>query len=548
MKEKDQIPLLQVNNLGLSFVNKKSTQEKVVLKDLSFRLYKGEVLGIVGESGVGKSITALTIMGLANDLGAKIYSGEVIYSPDGITQQSILSLDKKEINFLRRKHISMIFQEPLMSVNENMKCGKQLMEILSLNDKRNYREKKKTIIDYLEKVGITEVDRIYDSYPFEISGGQLQRVIIVMAICNRPHLIIADEPTTSLDVLVQKTILNLLIEIKNELDISILYISHDISVIQSIADRIIVLNEDGVVERGNVHDIIHHPKMEYTQTLIKHYNTVNTAVNTEIDVSQNNKNPLLVVKGVTKTYIQKRYWSQLPKSIKVGIKDISFELYKGEILGLAGESGSGKSTLAKVITQLIKLDEGEILFEGISLTDTKENINELRRKIQIVFQDPYSSLNPRMTVGKMIKDVLSAHHKFTSQVLKEKANQLLSQTGLPESFMDRYPHQLSGGQRQRVAIARALAINPEILICDEPVSALDVSIRDQMIQLLLKLNKTIGLTILFISHDLSLIRKIAERLIILKDGNIVESGFTENIFQSPKSQYTKDLLDAIPLI
>lgn len=532
--------ILSVKNLNVSISN------SPILKNISFTLKKNEILGLVGESGSGKSITAFSIINFFNT-SEVLLEGDIFFN-----NKKINSLSNKSLEKIRGSQISMIFQEPMSSLNPSMKCGKQILEILlkhKITETSNGREH---VLELFKKVQLKKVQTIFNKYPHELSGGQQQRVMIAMAIACEPKILIADEPTTSLDGIVKDEILGLLKQIQSETKMSILFISHDLDLVSKFADRTIVLKKGSIIESGNSKSIFNDPQKNYTQMLLasrtpkkerpvrlptienklKKYRLISKKERKEVHEKIYNLEPILKVKNLTFYY----------KKTLI-LKDISFNIFKGETLGLVGESGSGKSTIAKSILNLNNYQHGEILFNNIDIK--KYNTKNFRRSVQLVFQDPFSSLNSEITVGDSIMEPMIAHNIYNNR--KERITrvyQLMNDVGLQKSDFFKYPNQFSGGQRQRIVIARALSLNPIILICDESVSALDVSVQAQVLNLLNTLKKKFSFTFLFISHDLSVIKYMTDRVIILNKGVIEEFDETDTVFHNPISNYTKQLFRA----
>jgi peptide/nickel transport system ATP-binding protein len=532
--------ILSVKNLNVSISN------SPILKNISFTLKKNEILGLVGESGSGKSITAFSIINFFNT-SEVLLEGDIFFN-----NKKINSLSNKSLEKIRGSQISMIFQEPMSSLNPSMKCGKQILEILlkhKITETSNGREH---VLELFKKVQLKKVQTIFNKYPHELSGGQQQRVMIAMAIACEPKILIADEPTTSLDGIVKDEILGLLKQIQSETKMSILFISHDLDLVSKFADRTIVLKKGSIIESGNSKSIFNDPQKNYTQMLLasrtpkkerpvrlptienklKKYRLISKKERKEVHEKIYNLEPILKVKNLTFYY----------KKTLI-LKDISFNIFKGETLGLVGESGSGKSTIAKSILNLNNYQHGEILFNNIDIK--KYNTKNFRRNVQLVFQDPFSSLNSEITVGDSIMEPMIAHNIYNNR--KERITrvyQLMNDVGLQKSDFFKYPNQFSGGQRQRIVIARALSLNPIILICDESVSALDVSVQAQVLNLLNTLKKKFSFTFLFISHDLSVIKYMTDRVIILNKGVIEEFDETDTVFHNPISNYTKQLFRA----
>lgn len=555
--------LLEVKNLSISFFNKK--KESKIIHNISYRVNTNEILGIVGESGSGKSVSSLAILGLLPKEISKITNGTIEYH-----NQNLSILSAKAFQKIRGNDIAMIFQEPMSSLNPSMTCGKQVIEILLQHTNLSKAEAKAETLSLFEKVKLPSPKRIYKAYPHEISGGQKQRVMIAMAIACKPKLLIADEPTTALDVTVQKDIIELLKQLQSEENMSIIFISHDLALVSEIADRILVMYKGAIVEQGSVSDIFNTPKHTYTKALlsskpslkirlkrlptIKDFMEGNSITQT-VSSSQReaahkilyNKPPLLEVKNLEKEYISKSGWLHKPQSFKA-VDQVSFKLYAGETLGLVGESGCGKSTLANAILLLDKPSAGQILYHSIDITQLNSNeVRQLRKDIQIIFQDPYASLNPRIPIGKAIMEPMKVHGIGTSDSdRKEKVLNLLLKVGLDDSFFNRYPHEFSGGQRQRVGIARAIALEPKLIICDESVSALDISVQAQVLNLLNDLKDNFGFTYIFISHDLALVKYMSDQLLVMNKGKVEEMNDADEIYNHPKKEYTKKLIHAIP--
>ncbi len=555
--------LLTVKDLSVSFYSDK--KENRILNSISFDLYENEILGIVGESGSGKSITALTILGLLPKNISKINSGSILFE-----ELDLLRIDNKMFQSIRGNKISMIFQEPMSALNPSMTCGDQVIEILKTHTSLSKTELVDETILLFDKVKLPDPRRILKAYPHEISGGQKQRVMIAMAIACKPKILIADEPTTALDVTVQKDIVNLLKELQQETKMSVIFISHDLSLISEIANRILVMYKGEIVEQGNANNIFSNPKDIYTKALIKSRPSIdsrlkklptiqdymNDSVGNEIVTKKEregkhkkiyNQEPLLEIKNVEKEFFNKAGFFKKPESFKA-VNNVSFKLFPGETLGLVGESGCGKSTLGNAILQLDKATSGQIIYEGKDISNLpKSDIRKLRKDIQIIFQDPFSSLNPRIPVGKAIMEPMKVHKLYkTSKERKEKVMDILDQVGLSKDYFYRYPHEFSGGQRQRIGIARTIALNPKLIICDESVSALDISVQAQVLNLLNDLKENFGFTYIFISHDLSVVKYMSDQLLVMNKGKIEESGEADSIYESPKTDYTQKLINAIP--
>ena len=575
-------PLLQIKDLHTEF----TTEEGLVkaVKGISFDLLAGETVGIVGESGSGKSVTSLSIMRLLSEAG-KIAQGEIFFN-DKNKIVDLTKISEEEIRQYRGNEIAMIFQEPMTSLNPVMKCGDQVAEALILHKKLSKKEARIQTIALFEKVKLPRPEQMYDSYPHQISGGQKQRVMIAMAISCDPSILIADEPTTALDVTVQATILELLQQLQKEKNMGMLFITHDLGVIADIADKVVVMYKGKVVESGTVEQIFNSPKHPYTKGLLacrpplhqrlKKLPTIvdfmtenqdgtfteifksvddsrNSFVVTQQEITAQRKNiyaqqPILKVENLCTWFpIRKGIFGKVKEHVKA-VDDVSFDVYPGETLGLVGESGCGKTTLGRSIIRLVEPTDGKVIFKGEDFASLHGSVlRKMRKHIQIIFQDPYSSLNPRMTIGRAIMEPMQVHKLHNNDTdRKRKVIELLERVNLNASHFNRYPHEFSGGQRQRICIARALALQPQFIICDESVSALDVSIQAQVLNLLNELKKDFNFTYIFISHDLSVVKFMSDRMIVMNKGKIEEMGDPEQIYYHPKSEYTKRLIAAIP--
>lgn len=555
--------MVKVDALAIGF--KTGNNYSNVIDDVSFYIKPNEILGVVGESGSGKSVTSLAIAGLLPKNISKITSGDILFE-----EKSLLNNSEKDWQRLRGNEIAMIFQEPMSALNPSMTCGKQVQEILQQHLNLSEIASKTETLQLFKKVKLPRPEAIFKSYPHQISGGQMQRVMIAMAIACKPKLLIADEPTTALDVTVQKDIIQLLKDIQAETKMSILFISHDLALVSEIAERVIVMHQGKIVEEGSAKDIFHNPKELYTKALIaskpdadtqlKRLPTVSDFVNDTVPtetVSASEKlehreklhsqKPLLEVINVEKTYYSNAGLFQKSNEVKA-VNDVSFKIYEGETLGLVGESGCGKSTLGNVILQLQKETNGQVFYRGQDITKlSKTELRKLRKEIQLIFQDPFSSLNPRITVGQAIQEPMKVHKLYASDAeRKAKVMELLERVGLQAEHYYRYPHEFSGGQRQRIGIARTIALQPKLIICDESVSALDISVQAQVLNLLNELKEDFGFTYIFISHDLSVVKYMADELIVMNKGQIEEQGEPESIYKNPQKEYTKRLIDAIP--
>lgn len=557
--------IIEVKNLSVSF------REKQVLNNINFKVIQGETLGIVGESGSGKSITSLVIMSLISPT-AKIHEGsEIIFHQNG-KATNLLELDQNQMRKIRGNEIAMIFQEPMTSLNPSLRCGKQVEESILLHHKLNKIEAKAKVLALFDKVKLPNPERIYKAYPHELSGGQKQRVMIAMAIACEPKLLIADEPTTALDVTVQKATLELLKSLQKEHNMSMIFISHDLGVIANVCEEVLVMFRGNVVEQGNVETIFNHPKENYTKGLIdcrpklneryKRLPTVkdfleNDKHQSEIYTTEErkkfhtkiyNQQPILEVKNLKKYFYPSTFFGQAKEPNVKAVDDISFKVYPGETLGLVGESGSGKTTLSRTILLLEKPTSGEIIFNGVDITKlNKTEVRKLRNDIQIIFQDPYSSLNPRHSIAQIITDPISVHGIGSNKNERLAiASSLLEKVGLTTNDLNKYPHEFSGGQRQRIGIARALALKPKFIICDESVSALDVSVQAQVLNLLNDLKEEFGFTYIFISHDLAVVKYMSDQLLVMQHGVMKELDDADLIYANPSTEYTKELIRSIP--
>ncbi|MDC3104985.1 ABC transporter ATP-binding protein [bacterium] len=576
--------LLEFNNLVTEFHTEGTTVKAV--NDISFSLNKGETIGIVGESGSGKSVTSLSAMRLIPSPPGIISGGEIIFHKKNGEKVDLLKASEEEMRSYRGNDIAMIFQEPMTSLNPVFTCGDQVLEAIMLHQKLDKNQAKNLTIELFKKVQLPDPERIYSTYPHQISGGQKQRVMIAMAMSCEPSVLIADEPTTALDVTVQKTILQLMQDLQREQDMGIMFITHDLGVIAELADKVVVMYKGKIVEQGNVWDIFTNPKHPYTKGLLacrppleKRYSFLPTVsdfmkidekgniIDNNISVENFTKNlvisdserkekqeklfakkPVLQLKSL-KTYfpIRNGFFGGISSYVKA-VNDVTFDVYPGETLGLVGESGCGKTTIGRTILRLEEPTEGEMIYKGQDIA--KMNADELRafrKEVQIIFQDPYSSLNPRMTIGNAIMEPMQVHNILNSdEERKEKVKELLTKVSLDPSHFYRYPHEFSGGQRQRIGIARALAVNPKFIICDESVSALDVSVQAQVLNLLNDLKDEFGLTYIFISHDLSVVKYMSDRMVVMQEGKIEEMDDADKIYSFPETEYTKRLIDAIP--
>lgn len=576
--------LIEFNGLVTEFHTEGSIVRAV--DNISFTLNKGETIGVVGESGSGKSVTSLSAMRLVPSPPGKISSGEIIFHKNDSTSVNLLSLSEENMRSHRGNDLAMIFQEPMTSLNPVFTCGNQVVEAIMLHQKLNSKEAKDLAIDLFKKVELPDPERIFNTYPHQISGGQKQRVMIAMAMSCKPSVLIADEPTTALDVTVQKTILELMQDLQKEYEMGIIFITHDLGVIAELADKVVVMYKGKIVEQGNVWDIFTKPKHPYTKGLLacrpplnKRYQFLPTVSDfMQVDSSGNvidnkisvkdftkkiivsdkkrkerlvnlyKQEPILKVQNL-KTYfpIKKGFFGGISGYVKA-VDNISFDVYPKETLGLVGESGCGKTTTGRTILRLEEPMSGKMIYKGIDIASmSASELRDFRKEVQIIFQDPYSSLNPRMTIGNAIMEPMQVHGIYESDKdRKNKVQEILEKVSLDPTHFYRYPHEFSGGQRQRIGIARALALNPKFIICDESVSALDVSVQAQVLNLLNDLKKEFGLTYIFISHDLSVVKYMSDRMVVMQGGKIEEMGDADQIYNSPQTTYTKKLIDAVP--
>lgn len=554
--------LVNVEDLRIAFRNTKKLNE--VVHGVSFQVKSNEILGIVGESGSGKSVTALALMGLLPKKNCVI-TGKLTYR-----DLDLLKISNKQWQEIRSNKIAMVFQEPMSALNPSIHCGKQVIEVLLQHSNLSVAEAKKEVLRLFEQVRLPDQEKIYNSYPHEISGGQMQRVVIAMAIACKPDVLIADEPTTALDVTVQKEILQLLKDIQQETKMGMVFISHDLNVVSEIADQVLVMYQGNAVEYGSTEQVFKHPKNDYTKALLlsKPSDTerlveLPTIKSLQEDTFKSQlvtpqaraikhralytQEPILKIKNLVKSYPISKGLFRKSTSFKA-VNDVSFSIYPGETVGLVGESGCGKSTLAKAIMQLEPVSEGSIWYRGKNVTHLKgKALKEFRKEVQLIFQDPFASLNPKMKIGDAIVEPMQAHRILDNNADRiKRSKDLLIRVGLETMHYHRYPHQLSGGQRQRVGIARALAVNPKVIICDESVSALDISVQAQVLNLLNQLKEDFGFSYLFISHDLAVVKYMADQLLVMNRGKLEEIGDADEIYANPQKEYTQQLIEAIP--
>ncbi len=547
--------LLSVANLTIT------SKDSSLVNNLSFQLLSGETLAIVGESGSGKSLSSLAILGLLpDDLTA---SGKILFE-----DKSLLNLAESDYCAMRGKEMAMIFQEPMTALNPSMKLGKQVAEVLLQHYSISAEKAKNKVLALFEKVELPRPKELYNSYPHQISGGQKQRVMIAMAIACKPKLLIADEPTTALDASVQKGILLLLKNLCKEFGMALIFISHDLGVVRHVADRILVMYKGKLIESNSSEQLFKAPQEAYTRGLLACRPTPDTSFirlpvvddfldgkrpklklrSAEAKLSQAEKRtieePLFEVVELDKEYKGKSGFGKKANTV-LAVKEVSFKIFEGESLGLVGESGSGKTTLGRILVGLEAVTKGNIFYKGKDISEYgKADWRQLHREIQIIFQDPFSSLNPRKKIGETLMEVMQVQKKFNRGERRQKSLTLLEKVGLLSEHFDRYPHEFSGGQRQRIGIARALAVNPKFIVCDESVSALDVSVQAQVLNLLNDLKDEYNFTYLFISHDLAVVKYFADRIVVLKNGELVEKGYADQVYQNPKTTYTTSLIDA----
>ena len=575
--------LLELSDLCVDF--KQKDDYRHVVKNVSYTLYRGKTLGIVGESGSGKSVSSLALMGLlpktARVTGKALLSDKSDPSDKSDKRVDLLSLSEDKLRHYRGNHIAMIFQEPMTSLNPVHKCGAQVVEMLQQHEKVSTKEARERVIELFKEVLLPRPEKIFDSYPHEISGGQKQRVMIAMALVCNPSILIADEPTTALDVTVQKTIIELLRDLQQKHNLAIIFISHDLGVIAQIADEVAVMYKGEIVEHGEAQQILHNPQHPYTKGLLacrppldsrpERLPTVKDFLEQATGIKQHESSdlsnsqspehsstkafehsstPLLRVRDWNVRFpLKKTLFGKVKQELKA-VDNVSFDIYRGETLGLVGESGCGKTTLGRSLLQLIEHSSGTVEYSGKPLDKLSgSELRHLRTKMQIVFQDPYSSLNPRITVGEAIAEPLRNHRMYSNEKeRRETVEQLLEEVGLDRSVFNRYPHEFSGGQRQRICIARALILKPELVICDESVSALDVSVQAQVLNLLNDLKRKYGYTYLFITHDLSVVKFFSDRIMVMEKGRMVELADADELYSNPQQEYTKRLIGAIPRV
>ncbi|MBM1174540.1 ABC transporter ATP-binding protein [Microvirga arabica] len=525
-------PVLEIDNLAVQVVGEPPVRH--ILEDISFNIRPGEMLCVVGESGSGKSVTSLAVMGLLPPGSLRTSTGRIL-----VEGEDVLKASQARLRELRATRMAMIFQEPMTALNPVEKVGEQIDEVLRIHTKLSRAERRAKILEMLDAVHMPDVERIYDSYPHQLSGGQRQRVVISMALILEPKILIADEPTTALDVTTQKQILALIRELQKKHNTAVLFITHDFGVVAEIADRIVVMNKGRVVEVGSRDDILAYPREPYTRMLVSSVPSLvpkqRAALKSDI---------VLDLKELSKTYAGRGFFGR-GRSIAAA-QGVSLSVRKGEIVGIVGESGSGKSTVARCVVRLQDPTSGNILVHGDDIAKaTGSQLRPMRRRVQIVFQDPYRSLNPRRRVGDSVIEGLINFGQRRDEALN-RARELLGLVGLSADAMERYPHQFSGGQRQRICIARALALDPDILVADEAVSALDVSVQAQVLKLLDEIRERIGIAVLFITHDLRVAAQICDTIVVMQHGRVVEAGSAAEVLTAPRQDYTRALIEAAP--
>jgi len=537
-------PLLQVERLTVGFGS--GAARSLAVSELSFSVNAGETLAIVGESGSGKSVTALSIMRLIEREGGMVAGGRILFSEDGLTQKNLATASEFEMRRIRGDRLAMIFQEPMTSLNPVLSIGSQLAEVLVLHRGATRADALTQARQILDRVRIPDAARRLKQFPHELSGGMRQRVMIAMALLCRPRLLIADEPTTALDVTVQAQIISLLDELRREIGMSILFISHDLGVVSQIADSIVVMRAGELKEVAATKELFSNPQHAYTQELLRAAPRLGTGI--LLDRPPAEQPPVMSVKGLTKRFPIKQGLLRKTVANVHAVEQVSFELFPGETLAIVGESGCGKSTLGRSLARLIQPDLGSIILNGVDVTRlSRSALQPLRRDIQMVFQDPYASLNPRLTICDAITEPLIVHEPRMSRAQRRtRAIDLLLRVGLAADMVDRFPHQFSGGQRQRLCIARALCLGPKIIVADEAVSALDVSVQAQVLDLMKQLQRDTGIAFIFISHDMAVVEKVSHRIAVMYLGQFVEIGPTRDVLTNPQHPYTKKLLASVP--
>ncbi len=555
-------PVLEIKNLNVGFLQNGIVQH--VAEDISFYLYRGETTALVGESGSGKSVSALSILKLLPKQA--IVNGQMFYRPENDAPVDLLNASPAAMRSIRGNKIAMIFQEPMTSLNPVYTCGYQVMEVLKQHKRLSAREARKQTVELFKLVELPDPASMVDRYPHQISGGQKQRVMIAMAMSCQPDILIADEPTTALDVRVQSNILKLLADLQRKTGMAILFITHDLGLVADIANKVAVLHKGKIVEQGDTSAVLENPQHPYTKALLAcrpaagakgqrlslladFLNDTVRASGTNLHLPVNDSaTNLLSVKNLVVQFPVKANFLGKSTSWFKAVDDVSFDVKKNEIVGLVGESGCGKTTLGRTILQLVKPSSGSILLSGKDITHlTPRELRQERKNLQIIFQDPYGSLNPRLSIGSAISEALQVHNLATTKKQQqERVVSLLEKVNMQADHFYRYPHQFSGGQRQRISIARALALDPSFLVFDESVSALDVSVQAQVLNLINDLRQSLDFTAIFISHDLSVVHYISDRIMVMQKGKIIENGTAEQVYHNPQSEYTRKLIDAIP--
>lgn len=565
------LPLLSVENLSVGF--HQEAEIRTALHDISFQVNRGEIVAVVGESGSGKSVSSLSILQLLPQKTTRYLNGKIAFTPSGSKEAlNLLEASGMKLRSIRGNEIAMIFQEPMSALNPVFTCGNQVMEAIRTHTGVSAKDARLKTVDLFQKVQLPEPELVLKKYPHQLSGGQKQRVMIAMALACEPSLLIADEPTTALDVTVQKSILELLTNIQEQTKMGMLFITHDLGLVRDFADRVIVLYKGRIVEEGSCDELFANPQHPYTRALLACRpilyekgqklpvvddflgdKPVNKQLEekkpAEIDSAANQEaTPLISIRSLSVWYPKKRRFFGQATEFTKAVDEINLDIFKGETLGIVGESGCGKTTFGRALLQLIPIQHGSIRISGVELTELpKRNLRRYRKEMQLVFQDPYGSLNPRIPIGEAIRETLQVHHPdLPTATQKEQVMDLLKKVHLQPEHYYRYPHAFSGGQRQRIGIARALALNPAFVVFDESVSALDVSVQAQVLNLINELKAEFGFTALFITHDLGVVKYISDRILVMEKGRIAELGSTNQVINQPTSLVTKRLLDAIP--
>ncbi len=565
------LPLLSVENLSVGF--HQEAEIRTALHDISFQVNRGEIVAVVGESGSGKSVSSLSILQLLPSKTTRYLNGKIAFTPSGSKEAlNLLEASGMKLRSIRGKEIAMIFQEPMSALNPVFTCGNQVMEAIRTHTGVSAKDARLKTVDLFQKVQLPEPELVLKKYPHQLSGGQKQRVMIAMALACEPSLLIADEPTTALDVTVQKSILELLTNIQEQTKMGMLFITHDLGLVRDFAHRVIVLYKGRIVEEGSCDELFAKPQHPYTRALLACRpilyekgqklpvvddflgdKPVNKQLEekkpAEIDSAANQEaTPLISIRSLSVWYPKKRRFFGQPTEFTKAVDEINLDIFKGETLGIVGESGCGKTTFGRALLQLIPFQHGSIRISGVELTELPmRNLRRYRKEMQLVFQDPYGSLNPRIPIGEAIRETLQVHHPdLPTATQKEQVMDLLKKVHLQPEHYYRYPHAFSGGQRQRIGIARALALNPTFVVFDESVSALDVSVQAQVLNLINELKAEFGFTALFITHDLGVVKYISDRILVMEKGRIAELGITNQVINHPTSLVTKRLLDAIP--